>query len=107
MTEKNWMPHEGRELLPEEMEQISGGVLSDEEFDAYLAQFEDPELRRTWEYAICVLYNYKGWDYNRYAGIVGDLAGWTLERGLSNLPKQELQNILLQAYRKFYGKIFS
>jgi len=106
MSEEKRKPRLGRELLPEELELVNGGALSDEEIDAYLAQYEDPELRRAWEVAIVVLLNYKGWDYNRYAGIANELAGWLIEHAQIRVGQSELRSILLQAYKKFYIKTF-
>ena len=106
MSEEKRKPRLGRELLPEELELVNGGALSDEEIDAYLAQYEDPELRRAWEVAIVVLLNYKGWDYNRYAGIANELAGWLIVHAQIRVGQSELRSILLQAYKKFYIKTF-
>ena len=108
MSEEKKAPHAGRELLPEELELVNGGVLSDAELDAYLEQYDDPNLRRAWEVAIGILINYPGWDYDRYAGIADDLAGHLIDGGyVSNISQKNLQSILLQAYKKFYWKTFS
>ena len=59
MSEEKKVSGLGRELLPEELEQVNGGALSDEEIEAYLEQYDDPNLRRAWEVAIGILINYR------------------------------------------------
>lgn len=108
MSEEKKTPRAGRELLPEELELVNGGALSDEEINAYLAQYDDPSLRRAWEVAIGILINYPGWNYDRYAGIADALAGHLIDGGyVSNISQKNLQSILLQAYKKFYYKTFN
>lgn len=86
---------------------MSGGALSDGEIDECLSQYDDPNLQNAWKYAIGILRNYDGWDYDRYAGISEGLAGHLIECGYVNIPQKDLQKILCQAYKKFYVKTFS
>ena len=108
MSEEKKTPLAGRELLPEEQELVNGGALSDEEIDAYLEQYDDPNLRRAWEVAIGILINYPGWNYDRYAGIAGDLSSHLIDGGyVSGISQGNLQSILLQAHKKFHWKTFN
>ena len=108
MSEEKKTPRAEWELLPEELELVNGGALSDEEIDTYLEQYDDPNLRRAWEVAIGILINYPGWNYDRYAGISDFLAGHLIDGGhVSNISQKNMQSILLQAYKKFYWKTFN
>lgn len=98
---------ERRELSFYDLELVAGGALSDAEIEAYLEGFGDASVRRAWEVAIGILYNYKGWDFNRYKGIVVELAAWAIDYGGLTIGQKEFENIMLQAYEKFYRKIFS
>ena len=107
MSEEKKMPGTGRELLPEELELVNGGALSDAEIEAYLEQYDDPYLRRAWEVGIGILINYPGWDYDRYASIADQLAALLISgRHVSNISQANMKQILLQAYKKFYWKTF-
>jgi len=107
MSEEMKFPAGSRPLTGEELEQVTGGVLTDEELNAYLDNYSDPALRRAWEVAIGILVNYKGWDYNRYAGIADDLAKWCIDYGHLQISQPEFKRIMLQAYQKFFWKIHS
>ena len=107
MSEEKKVSGLGQELLPEELEQVNGGALSDEEIAAYLEQYDDPNLRRAWEVAIGILINYPGWDYDRYAGIADALAAHLIDgRHVSGISQKKLKSILLQAHEKFHWKTF-
>ena len=96
MSEEKKTPRVGRELLPEELEQVVGGELSDGEINEYLSRYDDPDIRNAWKYAIGILRNYEGWDRDRYAGIANGLAGHLIDAGyVKNIPQQQLQRILL------------
>ena len=99
---------ESKNMLDDnDLQKVSGGVLTVNEEEEFLDTIEDPEERYAWDVAIHYLYNYKDCDFRTYQKHLDNLVPIANQASRVTLGEKEFRNICERAYLKFYCKIHS